>query len=74
MIDHNKKIKAVSPKQYSHGGKPKPNPTLGKPNPNPQQVHLHEKNDPTQEEIPETPTQAMVHDCLAECDTDPSDI
>ena len=54
----------VSPKPYSHGGKPNPKPILGKPNPNPQQVHLHEKDDPAQEEIPETPTQAMVHECL----------
>ena len=45
-----------------------------KPNPNPQQVHLHEKDDSTQEEIPDNPTQAMVHECLAARDTDPSDI
>ena len=47
---------------------------MGKPNPNPQQVHLHEKDDPTEDQTPETPTQAMVHECLAECGTDPSDI
>ena len=64
----------VSHKPCSHGGKPKPNPSLGKPNPNPQQVHLHEKDDPTEDQIPETNTQAMVHECLAECGTDPSDI
>ena len=52
VIEYNKKIKVVSPKPYSHGGKPKPKPILGKPNPNPQQVHLHWKDDPTQEEIP----------------------
>ena len=74
VIDYNKKIKVVGPKPYSHGGKPKSKPILGKPNPNPQQVHLHEEDDSTQEEIPETPTQAMVHECLAACDTDPSDI
>ena len=38
------------------------------------QVHLHEKDDFTQEEIPDNPTQAMVHECLAACDIDPSDI
>ena len=74
VIDYNKKIKVVSPKPNSYGGKPKPKPILGKPSPYPQQVHLHEKDDPTQEEIPETPTQVMVCDCLAECYTDPSDI
>ena len=65
---YNKKIKLVSPKPYLNGGKLKPNPTLGKPNSNPQQVHLHEKDDPN------TPTQTMVHECLTECGTDPSDI
>ena len=50
------------------------NPTLGKPNSSPQQVHLHEKDDPTEDQPPETPTQAMVHKCLTECGTDPSDI
>ena len=63
-IDYNKKIKVVSTKPHSDVGKPKPNPTLGKPNPNPQQVHLHEKDDPTEDQIPEVPTHAMVHECL----------
>ena len=74
VIDYNKKIKVVSPKPYFHGGKPKPKPTLGKPNPNPQQIHLHEKDDPTEDQIPQIPTQAIAHECLAECGTDPSDI
>ena len=47
---------------------------MGKPNPNPQQVHLHEKDDPTKKQPPETPTQTMVHECLTESGTDPSDI
>ena len=47
---------------------------MGRPNPNPQQVHLHEKDDFTPEETPGNPTQAMVHECLAACDIDPSDI
>ena len=38
------------------------------------QVHLHEKDDPIEKEPPETPTQNMVHECLTECGTDPSDI
>ena len=74
VIEYNKKINAVSPKPHFHGGIPKPNPTLGKPNPNPQQVHLHEKDDPTENQPPETPTQTMVHECLTEYGTDPSDI
>ena len=45
-----------------------------KPNSNPQQVHLHEKDHPTENQSPETPTQTMVHACLTECGTDPSDI
>ena len=56
VIDQNKKIKVVNPKSFSHGGKPEP-----KPNPNPQQVHLHDKDDFTKEEIPDNPTQLMVH-------------
>ena len=47
---------------------------MGKPNPTPQQVHLHEKDDPTENQLPETSTQTMVHECLTECGTDPSDI
>ena len=69
-----KKKKVVNPKSFPHGGKPKPKPILGKPNSNPQQVHLHEKDDLTQEEIPVNPTQGMVHEYLAACDIDPSDI
>ena len=47
---------------------------MGKPSSNPQQVHLHEKDDPTENQPPETPTQTMVHEGLTECGTDPSDI
>ena len=47
---------------------------MGKPSPNPQQVHLHEKDDFTPEETPDNPTQAIVHECLAACDIDVSDI
>ena len=74
VIDDNKKLKMINPKSISHGDKPKPKPTLGKPNPNPNQVHLHEKDDFTPEETPDNHTQTMVHECLALCDTDPSDI
>ena len=74
VIEYNKKIKVVSPKPHFHGGKSKPNLTLGKPNSNPQQVYLHEKEDPTENQLPETPTQTMVNECLTECGTDPSDI
>ena len=70
VIEYNKKIKVVSPKPHFHGGKSKPNLTLAKPNSNPQQVHLHEKDDPTRDQPPETPTQTMVHQCLSECGTD----
>ena len=74
MIECNKKIKVISPKPHFSGGKPQPNCTLGKPNPNPQQIHVHEKDDPTEDQPPETSTQTMVHECLTECGTDPSDI
>ena len=74
VIEYNKKIKVVNPKPYLNGGKSKPNPTLGKPNPNTQQIHVHEKDDPTEDQPPETSTQTMVHECLTECGTDPSDI
>ena len=74
IIEYNKKIKVTSPKPYLNGGKPKPNPTLGKPNSTPQQVHTHEKDDPTEYQPSETTTQTMVHESLAEHITDPSDI
>ena len=74
VIEYNKNIKVDSPKPHFHGGKPKPNPTFGKPYPNPHLVHLHEKDDPTENQTPETPTQTMVHECLTESGTDPSDI
>ena len=48
--------------------------TCGKPNSNPQQVHLHEKDDATKNQLPEIPTQCMVHECLTECGTDLSGI
>ena len=73
VIEYNKKIKVVSPKPHLNGGKSKPNSILGKPNSNPQQVHLHEKDDPTENQPLETSTQTMVHECLTECGTDPSD-
>ena len=66
IIEYNKKIKVTSPKPYLNGGKPKPNPTWGKPNSTPQQVHTHEKNDPTEHQHSETTTQTMVHEYLAE--------
>ena len=74
VIEYNKKTKVVSPKPHFNGGNSKPNPTLGKPNSKPQQVHLHEKDHPTENQSPETPTQTMVHECLTECGMDPSDI
>ena len=74
VIEYNKKIKVVSPKPHLNGGKSKPNLTLGKPNANPQQVHLHEKDDSTENQPPETPAKTMVHECLTECGTDQSDI
>ena len=74
LIEYNKKIKVVSSKPHFNGGKSKPNPTLGKPNSNPQQVHLHEKDDPTKNQPPATPTQTVVNESLAECGIDPSDI
>ena len=61
-------------KPYLNGGRPKPNPTLGKPNSTPQQINTHEQDDHTEHQAPETATQAMVHECLAEGGTDPSDI
>ena len=71
VIEYNEE---VSPKPHFNGGKSKPNTTVGKPNSNPQQVHLHEKDDPAENQPPETPIQPMVHECLTECGTDPSDI
>ena len=47
---------------------------MDKPNSTPQQVHTHEKDDPTEYPPSETTTQTMVHECLAEGGTDPSDI
>ena len=74
VIEYNKNIKVVSPKPYFNSGKCKSNPILGKPNSNPQHVHLHEKDAATKNQPPEIPTQTMVHECLTECGTDPSDI
>ena len=74
VIEYNKEINVVSPKPYLNGGNCKPNSTLGKPNSKPQQVHLHEKDHPTENQSPETPTQTIVHEGLTECGTDPSDI
>ena len=47
---------------------------MSKPNSNPQHVHLHQKDDLTENQPPEITTQTMVHECLTECGTDPSDI
>ena len=74
VIEYNKKIKVVSPKPHFNGGNSNPIPTSGKPNSKPQQVHLHEKDHPTENQWPQTPTQTMVHECLTERGTDPSDI
>ena len=51
VIEYNEKIKVVNPKPHLNGGKSKPNPTLGKPNSNPQQIHLHEKDDSTENNL-----------------------
>ena len=74
ITEYNKKIKVTSPRPYLNWGKPKPNPTLGKPNSALQQVHTHEKDDPTEYQPSETTTQTMVHECLTEGGKDPSDI
>ena len=74
IIEYNKKIKVTSSKPYLNGGKPKPNPTFGKCNSTLQKVHTHEKDDHTEHQPPETATQTMVHECLDEGGTDPSDI
>ena len=74
IIEYNKKHKVSSPKPHLNVGKTTPNPTLVKPNPTPQQVHAHETDDPTACPPSEPTTQTMVHECLAEDGTDPSDI
>ena len=82
VIDHNKKLKRAQPKSStSQSGKPKLKPPLSKPTPplsksntTSQQTHLHDKHDLTSEENPDNHPQAMVHECQAACDTDPSDI
>ena len=74
IIEHNRKVKPNNPTPYPSGGKTKPNPTMGKPNPAPQQVHQHSQDDATEEPLPDTSTQTLVHKCLAESGTDPTDI
>ena len=73
-MEYNKKHKVTSPKPNLNVDKTKPNPTLGEPNSTPQQVHTHETDDPTECPPSEPTAQAMVHECLAEDGTDPSDI
>ena len=70
VVEYNQNIKVVSPKPHLNGGISKPNPMLGIPNSNPQQQHLHEKDDPSENLTPESPTQPMVDECLTECGTD----
>ena len=72
IIEYNKKVKVVKPKQF--GGNPKPEPTLGKPNPKPQQVNFHENDHPPENSPSEESTHAMVHECLTDGGIDPSDI
>ena len=73
-IEHNRKVKLNNPTPYPGGSKTKPNPTLGKPTPAPQQVHQHSQDEPTEETPPDTSTQTLVNECLAESGIDPTDI
>ena len=74
IIEHNKKVKLNNPTPYPSGSKTKPNPTLGKPTPAPQQVHQHSQDEPTEEPPPDTSTQTLVNQWLAESGIDPTDI
>ena len=74
IIEHNKKVKLNNPTPYSSGSKTKPNPTLGMPTSAPQQVHQHSQDESTEESLPDTPTQTLVNQCLAESGIDPTDI
>ena len=74
IIEHNKKVKLNNPTPYSSGSKTKPNPTLGKPTSAPQQVHQHSQDESTEASLPDTPTQTLVNQCLAESGIDPTDI
>ena len=74
IIEYNKKVKLVNPKQHFNGGDPKHKPTLGKPNPKPQQVHFHENDHPHDNPHSEDSTQAMVHECSTDGGIDPSDM
>ena len=74
IIEHNKKVKLNNPTSYPSGSKTKPNPTLGKPSPAPEQVHQHSQDEPTEEPPPDTSTQTLVNQCLAESGIDPTDI
>ena len=47
---------------------------MGKPTPAPQQVHQHSQDEPTEESPPNTSTQTLVNQCLAESGIDPTDI
>ena len=74
IVEHNKKVKLNNPTPYSTGSKTKPNPTLGKPTSAPQQVHQHSQDESTEASLPDTPTQTLVNQCLAESGIDPTDI
>ena len=74
IIEHNKKVKLSNPTPYPSGSKTKPSPTLGKPTPTPKQVHQHSQDEPTEEPSPDTSTQTLVNQCLAESGIDPTDI
>ena len=74
IIEHNKKVKLDNPTQNPSGSKTKPYSTLGKPTRAPQQVHQHSQDEPTEEPPPDTSTQTLVNQCLAESGIDPTDI
>ena len=74
IIEHNKKVKLNNPTPYSSGSKTKPNSTLGKTTSAPQQVHQHSQDESTEASPPDTPTQTLVNQCLAESGIDPTDI
>ena len=48
--------------------------TPSKSTPAPQQVHQHSQDEPTEEPTPDTSTQTLVNECLAESGLDPTDI
>ena len=74
IIDYNKKIKVTNQKPHFNGGSTKPKSTLGQSSPKSQQVHFQENDHPPDNSSTETSTQTMVHECLSDGGTDPSDI